>query len=123
MHWDCTRGRPPLLLLAVPALFVAARTTTSHSTATPTTAPSARTSTPAGDDRHRVGDAFDRAVFNPKVTVTLAQGDVAYAILATHDIGTVPATQCKPVRWPAKWVAVVDRVHGIDLIEQDQLTA
>jgi hypothetical protein len=51
----------------------------------------------AGDDGHQVGDAFDRDAFNPKVTVTLAPGDVAYAILATHDVGMFPAGQCKPV--------------------------
>ncbi|GIF22356.1 hypothetical protein Ate02nite_50860 [Paractinoplanes tereljensis] len=51
----------------------------------------------AGDDGHQVGDAFDRATFNPKVTVTLAPGDVAYAILATHDVGMFPAGKCKPV--------------------------
>ena len=172
--------RPLLLLLAVPVLFVAGCTASSHSTATPTTAPSVPTSaasasagpvgtgtpsgpaktgsptgttgggggatgtaTPrchtgdlkltlgkrggatatkfqplyftnvadhactlhgypgvsrvAGDDGHQVGDAFDRDAFNPKVTVTLAPGDVAYAILATHDVGTFPVRQCKPV--------------------------
>lgn len=51
----------------------------------------------AGADGHQVGDAFDRAAFNPKVTVTLAPGAVAYAILATHDVGTFPVRQCKPV--------------------------
>jgi hypothetical protein len=51
----------------------------------------------AGDDRHQVGDAFDRDKFNPKVTVTLAPGEVAYAILATHDVGMFPAGKCKPV--------------------------
>jgi len=51
----------------------------------------------AGNDRHQVGDAFDRAAFNPKVTVTLAPGDVAYSILGTHDVGMFPASQCKPV--------------------------
>jgi hypothetical protein len=171
--------RPLLLLLAVPVLFVAGCTASSHSTATPTSTLAAPTSaasasagpvgtgtpsgpaksvsptgtktgggaagtaTPrchtgdlkltlgkrggatatkfqplyftnvadhactlhgypgvswvAGDDGHQVGDAFDRAAFNPKVTVTLAPGDVAYATLATHDVGMFPARQCKPV--------------------------
>jgi hypothetical protein len=51
----------------------------------------------AGDDGHQVGDAFDRDAFNPKVTVTLAPGDVAYAILGTHDVAMFPASRCKPV--------------------------
>ena len=170
--------RPLLLLLAAPVLFVAGCTASSHSTATPTTAPASagpasasagpagnespsgpakpgsptaskggegttRTATPrchtgdlkltlgkrggatatkfqplyftniaehactlhgypgvswmAADDGHQVGDAFNRAAFNPKVTVSLAPGDVAYAILATHDVGMFPARQCKPV--------------------------
>jgi hypothetical protein len=51
----------------------------------------------AGNDGHQVGDAFNRAAFNPNVTVSLAPGDVAYAILATHDVGMFPAGKCKPV--------------------------
>ncbi|GIM95451.1 DUF4232 domain-containing protein [Paractinoplanes toevensis] len=51
----------------------------------------------AGDDRHQVGEALDRATFNPKVTLTLAPGDIAYAILGLHDVGMFPASRCKPV--------------------------
>ena len=51
----------------------------------------------AGNNGHQVGDAFNRDAFNPKVTVTLTPGEVAYAILATHDVGMFPAGQCKPV--------------------------